>query len=160
MNRDTALRIYGVLLLLSSVLIVSDAIREYVDNLKYRDWTKTTAVVTHVDSWSERVTKEKWRHGTTHTRTYTETYYDVEYTYEVEGVAYTDLKKDTKQRRVVGNRITIQYDPDVPKRSVIFIRPPIFRMLFRFSGAAAIGTVGFFLSGLRAWCRSRRANQK
>ena len=137
-------RIVGVVILIVGIRMICEGTLNYIEQHKQADWVTTTAEITDVSS---RVRSSGTR------RKNTSTVYDITYQYEVDGIIYSDELRSYPEIRMVGDEITIKFDPDAPGSSTTKLSPSISDLLVFVIFGAVFGVLGFFLSGLYAFIR-------
>ena len=151
MKRLTVFNLLGFILLLAAFRLGWSAVQEYRTDLARRDWLETTAAVTSVESWQERVTS-----GTKgNRRTRYKTFYQVTYTYAVDGVAYTEHLERTQTPYTQITEIRIKYDPADPETNTVRLEPSLYNLIVPLCFSGLFGVLGWFTSGLWAWRRKK-----
>lgn len=151
MKRFTVFNLIGVLCLFAAVRVGYLAVQEYCTDLSRRDWPETTAVVTDVESWQERVTS-----GTKgNRRTRYKTFYNVTYTYEVAGVSCMAELDRERTPYTQGAEIPIKYNPADPETTTVRLKPSLYDLIVPLCISSLVAVLGWFTSGLWALVRKR-----
>ncbi|OLA01779.1 MAG: hypothetical protein BHV90_12620 [Clostridiales bacterium 42_27] len=138
-NRKFSLyfRIMGLVMLIVGIGLIADGIGNYVDQSRQKGWITTAATVTDASSQVVRYpTKGRSR-----------TYYTIVYEYEANGEIYTGSIGHLLSPRLVGDTITVKYDPEMPEENTTILSPNTRDLLTLLILGTAIAVVGFFLSG-------------
>lgn len=138
-NRKFSLyfRIMGLVMLIVGIGLIVDGIGNYVDQSRQKDWITTAATVTDASSQVVRYpTKGRSR-----------TYYTIVYEYEANGEIYTGSIGHLLSPRLVGDTITVKYDPEMPEENTTILSPNTRDLVTLLILGTAIAVVGFFLSG-------------
>ena len=154
MRRFTIFNVIGLILLLAAVRLGYLAVQEYQADLTRRDWPQTTAVVTEVESWQERVTSGTKKHR----RVRYETFYNVTYAYEIDEVSYVGRLERYRSPYTQGETMQIKYDPEDHTFTTVRLEASVYDLVVQLAACALFGVAGFFTSGLWAWqrrCRGR-----
>ena len=124
-------RFMGLVMLIVGIGLIVDGIGDYADQSHQKDWISIEATVTDVSSQVVRYpTKGRSR-----------TYYTIVYEYEANGEIYTGSIGHLLSPRLVGDTITVKYDPEMPEENTTILSPNTRDLV------TAIAVVGFFLSG-------------
>ena len=151
MKRFTVFNLLGFILLFAAFRIGWSAVQEYRTDLARRDWPETTAAVTFVESWQERVTS-----GTKgNRRTRYKTFYHVTYTYAVDGVVYTEHLERTQTPYTQNTEIRIKYDPADPETNTVRLEPSLYNLIVPLCFSGLFAVLGWFTSGLWVWRRKK-----
>ena len=151
MKRFTVFNLLGFIFLFAAFRIGWSAVQEYRTDLARRDWPETTAMVTDVESWQERVTS-----GTKgNRRTRYKTFYNATYTYAVDGAAYTERLERTQTSYIQDTEIRIKYDPADPATSTVRLEPSLYDLVVPLCFGGLFAALGWFTSGLWAWRRKK-----
>ena len=138
-NRKFSLyfRIMGLVMLIVGIGLIVDGIGNYVDQSRQKGWITTAATVTDASSQVVRYpTKGRSR-----------TYYTIVYEYEANGEIYTGSIGHLLSPRLVGDTITVKYDPEMPEENTTILSPNTRDLVTLLILGTAIAVVGFFLSG-------------
>ena len=127
----------GLVMLIVGIGLIADGIGNYVDQSRQKGWITTAATVTDASSQVVRYpTKGRSR-----------TYYTIVYEYEANGEIYTGSIGHLLSPRLVGDTITVKYDPEMPEENTTILSPNTRDLLTLLILGTAIAVVGFFLSG-------------
>lgn len=130
-------RIMGLVMLIVGIGLIVDGIGNYVDQSRQKGWITTAATVTDASSQVVRYpTKGRSR-----------TYYTIVYEYEANGEIYTGSIGHLLSPRLVGDTITVKYDPEMPEENTTILSPNTRDLVTLLILGTAIAVVGFFLSG-------------
>ena len=130
-------RFMGLVMLIVGIGLIVDGIGDYADQSHQKDWISIEATVTDVSSQVVRYpTKGRSR-----------TYYTIEYEYEANGEIYTGSIGHLLSPRLVGDTITVKYDPEMPEENTTILSPNTRDLVTLLILGTAIAVVGFFLSG-------------
>ncbi|MEE1400845.1 MAG: DUF3592 domain-containing protein, partial [Oscillospiraceae bacterium] len=130
-------RIMGLVMLIVGIGLIADGIGNYVDQSRQKGWITTAATVTDASSQVVRYpTKGRSR-----------TYYTIVYEYEANGEIYTGSIGHLLSPRLVGDTITVKYDPEMPEENTTILSPNTRDLVTLLILGTAIAVVGFFLSG-------------
>lgn len=138
-------RFMGYLMLIVGIGLIVDGIGNYVDQSCQKDWSTTSATVTDVSS-------EVVSSSPPHSRS--TTYYIMAYEYAVDGETYTGRTGRMSSPRLVGDTITVKYDPEMPEENTATLSPNTHNLVVLLILGTAIAVVGFFLSGVLELLRS------
>lgn len=131
-------RIMGLVMLIVGIGLIVDGIGNYVDQSRQKGWITTAATVTDASSQVVRYpTKGRSR-----------TYYTIVYEYEANGEIYTGSIGHLLSPRLVGDVITVKYDPEAPEESTTTLSPHTRDLVVLLVLGTAIAVAGFFLSGM------------
>lgn len=131
-------RIMGYVMLIVGIGLIVDGIGNYVDQSRQKGWITTAATVTDASSQVVRYpTKGRSR-----------TYYTIVYEYEANGEIYTGSIGHLLSPRLVGDVITVKYDPEAPEESTTTLSPHTRDLVVLLVLGTAIAVAGFFLSGM------------
>ncbi|MFR8780964.1 MAG: DUF3592 domain-containing protein [Oscillospiraceae bacterium] len=137
-------RFMGLVMLIVGIGLIVDGIGDYADQSHQKDWISIEATVTDVSSQVVRYpTKGRSR-----------TYYTIVYEYEANGEIYTGSIGHLLSPRLVGDTITVKYDPEMPEENTAILSPNTRDLLVLLILGTAIAVVGFFLSGVLELLRS------
>ena len=106
-------RFMGYLMLIVGIGLIVDGIGDYADQSHQKDWISIEATVTDVSS--EVVGSSA--HGSSRT------YYIMTYEYVVDGETYTGSTGRMSSPRLVGDTITVKYDPEMPEENTATLSP-------------------------------------
>lgn len=130
-------RFMGLVMLIVGIGLIVDGIGDYADQSHQKDWISIEATVTDVSSQVVRYpTKGRSR-----------TYYTNVYEYEANGEIYTGSIGHLLSPRLVGDTITVKYDPEMPEENTTILSPNTRDLVTLLILGTAIAVVGFFLSG-------------
>lgn len=130
-------RFMGLVMLIVGIGLIVDGIGDYADQSHQKDWISIEATVTDVSSQVVRYpTKGRSR-----------TYYTIVYEYEANGEIYTGSIGHLLSPRLVGDTITVKYDPEMPEENTTILSPNTHDLVVLLILGTAIAVVGFFLSG-------------
>lgn len=130
-------RIMGYVMMIVGIGLIVDGIGDYADQSHQKDWISIEATVTDVSSQVVRYpTKGRSR-----------TYYTIVYEYEANGEIYTGSIGHLLSPRLVGDTITVKYDPEMPEENTTILSPNTRDLVTLLILGTAIAVVGFFLSG-------------
>lgn len=130
-------RFMGLVMLIVGIGLIVDGIGDYADQSHQKDWISIEATVTDVSSQVVRYpTKGRSR-----------TYYTIVYEYEANGEIYTGSIGHLLSPRLVGDTITVKYDPKMPEENTTILSPNTRDLVTLLILGTAIAVVGFFLSG-------------
>lgn len=137
-------RFMGLVMLIVGIGLIVDGIGDYADQSHQKDWISIEATVTDVSSQVVRYpTKGRSR-----------TYYTIVYEYEANGEIYTGSIGHLLSPRLVGDTITVKYDPEMPEENTTILSPNTRDLVTLLILGTAIAVVGFFLSGVLELLRS------
>ena len=129
-------RFMGLVMLIVGIGLIVDGIGDYADQSHQKDWISIEATVTDVSSQVVRYpTKGRSR-----------TYYTIVYEYEANGEIYTGSIGHLLSPRLVGDTITVKYDPEMPEENTTILSPNTRDLVTLLILGTAIAVVGFFLS--------------
>lgn len=131
-------RLMGLVMLIVGIGLIADGIGNYVDQSRQKDWLTTQATVTDVSS-------EEGSSSSLHNSHIT--YYIMTYEYVVDGKTYTGRTGRMSSPRLVGDTITVKYDPEMPEENTTILSPNTRDLVVLLILGTAIAVVGFFLSG-------------
>ena len=130
-------RFMGLVMLIVGIGLIVDGIGDYADQSHQKDWISIEATVTDVSSQVVRYpTKGRSR-----------TYYTIVYEYEANGEIYTGSIGHLLSPHLVGDTITVKYDPEMPEENTTILSPNTRDLVTLLILGTAIAVVGFFLSG-------------
>ena len=138
-------RFMGYVMLIVGIGLIVDGIGNYVDQSRQKDWSTTSATVTDVSSKEDSSSSLHNSHIT---------YYIMAYEYAVDGKTYTGRTGRMSSPRLVGDTITVKYNPEVPEENTAILSPNTHNLLVLLILGTAIAVVGFFLSGVLELLRS------
>lgn len=135
-NRKFSLyfRIMGLVMLIVGIGLIADGIGNYVDQSRQKDWITTSATVTDVSS-------EEGSSSSLHNSHIT--YYIMTYEYVVDGKTYTGSTGRMSSPRLVGDTITVKYDPEMPEENTAILSPNTRDLVVLLILGTAIAVVGF-----------------
>lgn len=149
MWRNTTLfayfRFMGYVMMIVGIYLIVNGIKDYAEQSRQNDWLTTQATVTDVSSHVVR------SHGSGNRSS---TYYTLVYEYTVNGETYTGKSGQLSSPRLVGDVITVKYDPEAPEESTTTLSPHTRDLVVLLVLGTAIAVVGFFLSGVLELLRS------
>ena len=130
-------RFMGYVMMIVGIGLIVDGIGDYADQSHQKDWISIEATVTDASSQVVRYpTKGRSR-----------TYYTIVYEYEANGEIYTGSIGHLLSPRLVGDTITVKYDPEMPEENTTILSPNTRDLVTLLILGTAIAVVGFFLSG-------------
>ena len=138
-------RLMGLIMLIVGIGLIADGIGNYAEQSRQKDWITTSATVTDVSS-------EEGSSSSLHNSHIT--YYIMTYEYVVDGKTYTGRTGRMSSPRLVGDTITVKYDPEMPEENTAILSPNTHNLLVLLILGTAIAVVGFFLSGVLELLRS------
>lgn len=138
-------RLMGYVMLIVGIGLIVNGIKDYAEQSRQNDWLTTQATVTDVSSHVVR------SHGSGNRSS---TYYTLVYEYTVNGETYTGKSGQLSSPRLVGDVITVKYDPEAPEESTTTLSPHTRDLVVLLVLGTAIAVVGFFLSGVLELLRS------
>ena len=136
-------------------MIIGGPVR-YFEQQEQVDWPEIKAEIVDISSRVERSGGVKHNRSTT--------YYDFIIEYEVGGKVYTNESRSHTQIRMVGDSITVKYDPKAPETFTTALTPSIMEMLLFMVFGAIFAAIGFFVSGafalIQKWRRRGMPEEK
>ena len=138
-------RLMGYVMMIVGVYLLVGGIGDYAEQSRQKDWIPIEATVTDVSSHVVR------SHGSGNRSS---TYYTLVYEYTVNGETYTGKSGQLSSPRLVGDVITVKYDPEAPEESTTTLSPHTRDLVVLLVLGTAIAVVGFFLSGVLELLRS------
>ena len=129
----------GYVMLIVGIGLIVNGIKDYAEQSRQNDWLTTQATVTDVSSHVVR------SHGSGDRSS---TYYTLVYEYTVNGETYTGKSGQLSSPRLVGDVITVKYDPEAPEESTTTLSPHTRDLVVLLVLGTAIAVAGFFLSGM------------
>ena len=138
-------RLMGYVMMVVGIVLIVNGIKDYAEQSRQNDWLTTQATVTDVSSHVVR------SHGSGNRSS---TYYTLVYEYTVNGETYTGKSGQLSSPRLVGDVITVKYDPEAPEESTTTLSPHTRDLVVLLVLGTAIAVVGFFLSGVLELLRS------
>lgn len=132
-------RFMGYVMLIVGIGLIVDGIGNYVDQSRQKDWSTTSATVTDVSSKEDSSSSLHNSHIT---------YYIMAYEYAVDGKTYTGRTGRMSSPRLVGDTITVKYNPEVPEENTAILSPNTHNLLVLLILGTAIAVVGVYLSGV------------
>lgn len=135
----------GYVMMVVGIVLIVNGIKDYAEQSRQNDWLTTQATVTDVSSHVVR------SHGSGNRSS---TYYTLVYEYTVNGETYTGKSGQLSSPRLVGDVITVKYDPEAPEESTTTLSPHTRDLVVLLVLGTAIAVVGFFLSGVLELLRS------
>lgn len=135
----TYFRLMGYVMIVVGIVLIVNGIKDYAEQSRQNDWLTTQATVTDVSSHVDR------SHGSGSSSS---TYYTLVYEYTVNGETYTGKSGWLSSPRLVGDVITVKYDPEVPEESTTTLSPHIRDLVVLLILGTAIAAVGVYLSGV------------
>lgn len=131
-------RFIGYVLMIVGIYLIVNGIKDYAEQSRQNDWLTTQATVTDVSS--EVV--GSFTHGSSRT------YYIMTYEYVVEGETYTGSTGRMSSPRLVGDTITVKYDPEMPEENTAILSPHTRDLVVLLILGTATAVVGVYLSGV------------
>ena len=132
-------RFMGLVMMIVGIGLIVDGIGNYVDQSRQKDWSTTSATVTDVSSKEDSSSSLHNSHIT---------YYIMAYEYAVDGKTYTGRTGRMSSPRLVGDTITVKYNPEVPEENTAILSPNTHNLLVLLILGTAIAVVGVYLSGV------------
>lgn len=132
-------RFIGYVLMIVGIYLIVNGIKDYTEQSRQNDWLTTQATVTDVSSHVVR------SHGSGNRSS---TYYTLVYEYTVNGENYTGKSGQLSSPRLVGDVITVKYDPEAPEESTTTLSPHTRDLVVLLILGTAIAAVGVYLSGV------------
>ena len=132
-------RLMGYVMMVVGIVLIVNGIKDYAEQSRQNDWLTTSATVTDVSS-------EEGSSSSLHNSHIT--YYIMTYEYVVDGKTYTGSTGRMSSPRLVGDTITVKYNPEVPEENTAILSPNTHNLLVLLILGTAIAVVGFFLSGV------------
>lgn len=132
-------RFIGYVLMIVGIYLIVNGIKDYAEQSRQNDWLTTQATVTDVSSHVVRF------HGSGNRSS---TYYTLVYEYTVNGENYTGKSGQLSSPRLVGDVITVKYDPEAPEESTTTLSPHTRDLLVLLILGTTIAVVGVYLSGV------------
>lgn len=134
-------RLMGYVMLIVGIGLIVNGIKDYAEQSRQNDWLTTQATVTDVSSHVVR------SHGSGNRSS---TYYTLVYEYTVNGETYTGKSGQLSSPRLVGDVITVKYDPEAPEESTTTLSPHTRDLVVLLVLGTAIAVAGFFSLGCRS----------
>lgn len=131
-------RFIGYVLMIVGIYLIVNGIKDYAEQSRQNDWITTQATVTDVSS--EVVSS--FAHGSSRT------YYIMTYEYVVDGETYTGSTGRMSSPRLVGDTITVKYDPEMPEENTAILSPHTRDLVVLLILGTATAVVGVYLSGV------------
>lgn len=131
-------RLMGFVMLIVGIVLIVNGIKDYAGQSRQNDWLTTQATVTDVSSEVVRYP----------TKGRSCTYYTIVYEYEANGEIYTGKAERLSSPRLVGDTITVKYDPEMPEENTATLSPNTRDLVVLLILGTAIAVAGFFLSGM------------
>lgn len=138
-------RFMGYVMMIVGIVLIVNGIGDYAGQSRQKDWIPIEATVTDVSSHVVRF------HGSGNR---SRTYYTLVYEYTVNGETYTGKSGQLSSPRLVGDVITVKYDPEAPEESTTTLSPHTRDLVVLLILGTAIAVGGFFLSGVLELLRS------
>lgn len=140
-------RFMGYVMMIVGIYLIVNGIKDYAEQSRQKDWIPIEATVTDVSS--EVVSSSPGRHGSN-----SSTYYIMAYEYAVDGKTYTGSTGRMSSPRLIGDTITVKYNPEVPEENTAILSPNTHNLVVLLILGTAIATVGVYLSGVLELLRS------
>ena len=134
-------RFMGYVMMIVGIYLIVNGIKDYAEQSRQNGWLTTQATVTDVSS--EVVSSSPGRHGSN-----SSTYYIMAYEYAVDGETYTGRTGRMSSPRLVGDTITVKYDPEMPEENTAILSPNTRDLVVLLILGTAIAAVGVYLSGV------------
>ena len=138
-------RFMGYVMMIVGIYLIVNGIGDYAGQSRQKDWIPIEATVTDVSSKEGSSSSLHNSHIT---------YYIMTYEYVVDGKTYTGRTGRMSSPRLVGDTITVKYDPEMPEENTAILSPNTRDLLVLLILGTAIAVVGFFLSGVLELLRS------
>lgn len=132
-------RFMGYVMMIVGIYLIVNGIKDYAEQSRQNDWLTTQATVTDVSSHVVRFHRSGNR---------SRTYYTLVYEYTVNGETYTGKSGQLSSPRLVGDVITVKYDPEAPEESTTTLSPHTRDLVVLLILGTAIAAVGVYLSGV------------
>lgn len=132
-------RFMGYVMTIVGIVLIVNGIKDYAEQSRQKDWSTTSATVTDVSSHVVRF------HGSGNR---SRTYYTLVYEYTVNGETYTGKSGQLSSPRLVGDVITVKYDPEAPEESTTTLSPHTRDLVVLLILGTTIAAVGVYLSGV------------
>lgn len=132
-------RFMGYVMMIVGIVLIVNGIGDYAGQSRQKDWIPIEATVTDVSSHVVRF------HGSGNR---SRTYYTLVYEYTVNGETYTGKSGQLSSPRLVGDVITVKYDPEAPEESTTTLSPHTCDLVVLLILGTAIAVVGVYLSGV------------
>lgn len=132
-------RFMGYVMMIVGIVLIVNGIGDYAGQSRQKDWIPIEATVTDVSSHVVRF------HGSGNR---SRTYYTLVYEYTVNGETYTGKSGQLSSPRLVGDVITVKYDPEAPEESTTTLSPHTRDLVVLLVLGTAIAAVGVYLSGV------------
>lgn len=129
----------GYVMMIVGIYLIVNGIKDYAEQSRQNDWLTTQATVTDVSSHVVRFHRSGNR---------SRTYYTLVYEYTVNGETYTGKSGQLSSPRLVGDVITVKYDPEAPEESTTTLSPHTRDLVVLLILGTAIAAVGVYLSGV------------
>ena len=148
--------IAGIVCMIVGIRMIIGGPVRYFEQQEQVDWPEIKAEIVDISSRVERSGGVKHNRSTT--------YYDFIIEYEVGGKVYTNESRSHTQIRMVGDSITVKYDPKAPETFTTALTPSIMEMLLFMVFGAIFAAIGFFVSGafalIQKWRRRGMPEEK
>lgn len=138
-------RLMGYVMMIVGIYLIVNGIGDYAGQSRQKDWIPIEATVTDVSSEEDTSSTLHSSHST---------YYIMAYEYAVDGETYTGRTGRMSSPRLVGDTITVKYDPEMPEENTAILSPNTRDLVTLLILGTAIAVVGFFLSGVLELLRS------
>lgn len=132
-------RFMGYVMMIVGIYLIVNGIKDYAEQSRQNDWLTTQATVTDVSSKEDSSSSLHNSHIT---------YYIMAYEYAVDGKTYTGRTGRMSSPRLVGDTITVKYNPEVPEENTAILSPNTHNLLVLLILGTAIAVVGVYLSGV------------
>lgn len=129
----------GYVMMIVGIYLIVNGIKDYAEQSRQKDWIPIEATVTDVSSHVVRF------HGSGNR---SRTYYTLVYEYTVNGETYTGKSGQLSSPRLVGDVITVKYDPEAPEESTTTLSPHTRDLVVLLILGTAIAAVRVYLSGV------------
>ena len=138
-------RLMGYVMMVVGIVLIVNGIKDYAEQSRQNDWWISIPTMWPRPRSCSDVSSHVVRsHGSGNRSS---TYYTLVYEYTVNGETYTGKSGQLSSPRLVGDVITVKYDPEAPEESTTTLSPHTRDLVVLLVLGTAIAVVGFFLSG-------------